>query len=260
MGIHRYQSTPMPRDAPHHQKQASLRNSASAASAVWIFLRIAWKWRRSIPIGRTLPIIICAVLLAVAFAIAGGLSSRIASGIDNEVLLDGSNCGIMMPMNFSDIKAVDLTSTYNVRKIKNAASYAQQCYNNGTKLFDCTSFIKRHLAGTTELNAPCPFQDHMCRSRSNLRLDTGYIDSSEDLGINWPRRSRITYRMVLHCAPLVTEGYSNNTRANDQTHYYYGSYRNKASYTYEVNALGIQYNLPSSTVWGFHAVKNFDLG
>lgn len=256
MGIHRYQSTPMPRDAPHHQKQASLRNSGSAASAVWVFLQLAWTWRRSIPIGRTLPIIICAVLSVVAFAIAGGLSSRIASGIDNEVLLDGANCGIVNPTIDDDTEGWGSLFTYEVLKIKNAASYAQQCYNNGTKLFDCTSFIKKHLPGTTELNAPCPFQDHMCRSKSNLRLDTGCIDSNEDLGVNWPRISRISYRMVLHCAPLVTEGYSNNTRANNRTRYYYGPFGgNITNYTYEVDALDVQYSLPSDTI----GARNFEL-
>ena len=257
MGIHRYQSTPMPRDAPHHQKQASLRNSGSVASAVWVFLQLAWTWRRSTPIGRTLPIIICDVLSVVAFAIAGGLSSRIASGIDNEVLLDGANCGIVNPTIDDDTEGWGSLFTYEVLKIKNAASYAQQCYNNGTKLFDCTSFIKKHLPGTTEPNAPCPFQDHMCRSKSNLRLDTGYIDSSEHLGINWPRRGRISYRMVLHCAPLVTERHSDNTRANNRTRYYYGPYMYR-DYTYEVNALDIQYNLPPDSFGALDA-RNFEL-
>ncbi|KAF4545925.1 Cytochrome p450 protein [Lasiodiplodia theobromae] len=45
------------------------------------------------------------------------------------------------------------------------------------------------------------------RQDSNIRIDTGYLDSNLDFGINTPRDQHWLYRRVTHCAPLKTEGY-----------------------------------------------------
>lgn len=70
----------------------------------------------------------------------------------------------------------------------NAANYAQECYSgNATGSFDFTKFVKDHLPGTADDQVACPFEDGMCRSnQSNLLLDSGYIDSREDFGLNTP--------------------------------------------------------------------------
>ncbi|KAL1641072.1 hypothetical protein SLS58_006344 [Diplodia intermedia] len=57
-------------------------------------------------------------------------------------------------------------------------------------------------------NASCPFHDDICRSQNgNLYIDTGYIDTHKDLGINAPPDHRFQYRQTTHCAPLRTDGY-----------------------------------------------------
>lgn len=193
-----------------------------------------------------MPTIICAAVSVCAFTVAGGFSSSISSGIGNQVLLDGSNCGIVNYFPTSVKAALSIMNPYQAQKINNAANYAQQCYSaNATGLFDCTSFVKDHLPATTDTQAPCPFQDSICRSNdSNLRLDTGLLDSSEDLGLNTPNDQKILYRAVLHCAPLVTSAnfVSNASTSDNYTRYWYGAnHVSRSNFTTEFEDLDAQY-------------------
>lgn len=82
----------------------------------------------------------------------------------------------------------------------NYANYAQQCYsaNSSSGMFDCTSFVR---PGSMD------FQNGLSRSDdANIRLDTGYIDSNNELGMNAPEDERVLLGAVLSCAPLSTEG------------------------------------------------------
>lgn len=49
----------------------------------------------------------------------------------------------------------------------------------------------------------------MCKETStNLRLDTGYLDSHTDFGLNTIPNQRILWRNALHCAPVATKGFT----------------------------------------------------
>lgn len=102
---------------------------------------------------------------------------------------------------------------------------AQQCYTDNLGVFDCTYFTKNNLPSKVDNSAPCPFPGEICRSdSSNILLDSGYIDSVKDQGMNGPKDESIQFRTVLHCAPLKTQGYVSNqaTPANNYTQYHYG--------------------------------------
>ncbi|KAL9624424.1 MAG: hypothetical protein Q9160_001387 [Pyrenula sp. 1 TL-2023] len=65
-------------------------------------------------------------------------------------------------------------------------------------------------------NADCPFpgQDRIClRKSGNIRIDTGLMNSHEDFGLNAEPADRFGFRRVHHCAPLLTDGYSENGTA-----------------------------------------------
>lgn len=220
--VHYHLSTPETRDALHHQRQVVLRNSDSATTGLWRTLQLARAWRRTADnlLSRTLPVIAMAVLCVTAFTIAGGFSSQISTGISNEVLLDGSHCGITYTQSFSPTSGV--VGMYIANEAMSAANYAQQCYSaNASHTFACTSLVKPRLTGTVDFDAPCPFSGGLCRSNtSNIKLDTGYIDSGEHLGINAPPGEKILFRSILQCAPLVTDGFSESNASH--TKYYYG--------------------------------------
>lgn len=95
--------------------------------------------------------------------------------------------------------------------------------------------------------APCPFQPSICRSNTaNIRLDTGFLDTASDLGVNAPKGETVQFRSVLHCAPLETRGYSENktTSSGNFTVYNYGASQNGTNFrneTYMIRSVESQY-------------------
>lgn len=215
-------------------------------STLWTSLQLAWCWRAVSNgyLARILPTIVFAASAFCAFTIAGGFTSSISSAIGNDVLIDGSQCGLV---------EADAVTSYTLpaiwpwwsQLVNNAANYAQQCYSStATGTLDCTTFVKSRLQFTSDFNASCPFSDDICRSKdSNVLLDTGLI-SSDDLGLNLPRDQRMFYREVLQCAPLMTDGFKSlaSTEYNNYTRYWYGKSRAAGvNWTYEAENLGQKY-------------------
>ncbi|KAK2597555.1 hypothetical protein N8I77_012334 [Diaporthe amygdali] len=244
--FHRIYSTSDPRDALHHQRQAILRNSASAASGLWTLSKLAWTWRRDSEqlLARTLPVSIFSGLCFCLFTIAAGFSSSISSRVGKEVLLDGHDCGVVYG-GYTTNETISALDAYGSQTINNALNYAQECYSrNPTGNTDCTNFIKDHLPGTMDKDAACPFQDGMCRNnQDNLLLDSGYFDSRESFGLNTPDSQRIFFRTTLHCAPVTTAGFSKNvsTPVNNYTQYLYGPSAEQIYYTWQVEDMNAQY-------------------
>lgn len=208
-----------------------------------------------------LPAILTAFLLLISFSIAGGFSSQISSAIGRDVLLDGSNCGFYPSAGAAhNVEAMSILDSNTAQKIEQAANYAQQCYSsNHSGMLDCTSFIIDHLPSTVDTQAPCPFAGaDICRLQSsNLRLDTGLLDSSEFFGLNSPESQRIFFRNVLECAPLVTEPYSRNisTSVNNYTVYNYGPSWTGLNYTYQVETLDGQYKRQGDNLFRIHGAN-----
>lgn len=249
---HRCYSTQDPQDALHHHRQAILRNSVSALSDFLQLALLSWTWRGPVSRGvrRTLPVMIFAVVCAAGFATASVLSSWISTALNNEVLISGEDCGVMKSKG-RDMSSMGLVVPYFSRLTSNADNYAQQCYSSASsRMSDCTLFVKDHLPGSINRTAGCPFESEICRTKaSNLFLDTGLLDSAKHFGLNTPPGERVLFRNVLHCAPLVTEGYTSTRSTNyaNYTQYNYGSY-NIASdldlnnMTYEYLSRDLQYD------------------
>lgn len=261
--LHRFHSTNHPSAAPYHQRQAILRNSSSPESGLVFLLRLYWAWRQSHPkhlLALFSPALVAFIVLA-GFSTAGVFSSQISSTVGNEVLLSsGARCGIMIgTSNITD--ALTVVRPYQSRVVDNALSYAQQCYSSSdSSMVDCNRFVApRLVAVSVNYSAGCPFESKMCRTNaSNLRIDSGYIDINRDLGMNTAAEERFTWRTVLHCAPLVTEGHRSNVTHENQTfiRYHYGHTIDN-NYTYEVGDLAQQYPDPSN--WVVQETREFRL-
>jgi hypothetical protein len=254
--LHRWYSTHEPQDAIHHQRQVILRNSSSPEAGLVSFVQLFSAWRHT-TIERLFRIIIPSVFALgslAAFTVAGGFSSSISTSTGDEVLLSGANCGIFIADGTQTwlVAANSLTAT----KMNNAANYAQQCYNTtNSGALDCNKFVINHLPeATLDKAAQCPFDSSICQTeRSNIRLDTGYIDSHEHLGLNAPADQRIEWRYVLQCAPLQTENYTTKIVYQNVTwvRYHYGR-RNYGTgdnltlenYVYEDQDVEFQYIQP----------------
>ena len=234
--LHHVLSSNKPSDALYHQIQAILRNSASGTTAFLSFFQLLWSQSESRnsrrPVTRVLPILLHSAIIIGAFAVAGIYSSRITSLTGDEVLIWSPVQG---PVNFTnqttDLETVTKVFGRYMSKRNNAfANYAQDCYTNANSTpGNCKTFVKTHLPRTIDRNASCPFDPRLCRSNyGNVRIDTGFLDSHWDLGINAPEPQRIRIRNVLHCSPLVTEGHvvyhnqSDDKLSIPYFSYYYG--------------------------------------
>lgn len=253
---HQCHSTQSPKDPIHHQRQVILRNSTTADSGLIAFLLVLYAWRRS-P-WRRLVRIVPAALLATTFiavaTVAGGYSSQISTVAGDEVLLKGDHCSILdlgPSSNYS-------TSTRYIKReserIMDAANYAQQCYSvSSLGLMGCDRFVVQNIpTAVKDCKAACPFPSNICRfNDTNIQLDTGFVDSTIHFGWNAPDNQRFSWRNVLTCAPLKTDGFTRtvNEQNNTFTTYRYGNAskgstdnRRELAYTYMVSDLESQYS------------------
>ncbi|KAI8630387.1 hypothetical protein F5Y19DRAFT_474166 [Xylariaceae sp. FL1651] len=237
--FHRMYSTSHPRDAIHHQRQIIFRNSPSPDSGLIALIRLLWAWRRAgrDSYARLLPNILFVSSLIVAFTVAGGLSSMIASAAGDQVLLRGDNCGIISSVPQRSMEgggSPDTETIYTVPRtyaagiIDDAANYAQQCYNGKTTGGPgCEKYVVDRLpTAVSNTSSGCPFGGDLCKSNSsNMLLDTGYIDSNRHLGLNVPQHTSFSWRYVLQCAPLKTDGYTKSGPLDNKTFvaYQYGN-------------------------------------
>lgn len=128
---------------------------------------------------------------------------------------------------------------YMTRAVNIAANYAQQCYssNGPPSPLDCGAYVKKRIPFTVTTNASCPFDPSICtRTNGSLLLDTGYMDSHDDFGINAPSQERWQFRKTVHCLPLVTNDFTsrhNKTPERFYRRYHYGNLLGGPNWTYE---------------------------
>ncbi|KAF2968840.1 hypothetical protein GQX73_g4747 [Xylaria multiplex] len=268
--FHRQYATTITQKVVYHQRQAILRNSATPEEGIQQLIRLVWANRhRNDRFAPCLVILVAAVCMS-AFAVAGGLSSQISTAVGTEVLIDSFNCGYIDPKKIQDPDGqVSFPQQHfalvpnRAETIDNAANYAQQCYLDDTAgTLDCGRFVTKKLESIIDNKATCPFQDKMCRSNStNIRIDSGYINSHEHLGHNYPVEDRILLRNVFHCAPITTTGFTSKASAlgDDLTLYHYGSVlapSGEKDYVFAAQSVESQYALALSSNFSF-ATANY---
>lgn len=269
--FHYVYSTEAPRDAFYHQRQALLRNAASATTGITSLFQMFFAWRRAQPPKqsslRLLPLLVFTLVTLAVFAAASTFSSRISN--TGAVLIAGNNCGLLGAsdsLNMADY--MHIYEPYISRRMASDANYAQQCYANVPSTDGCRTFFQtRLLPEYVDRNATCPFSAGICkRQDSNIRLDSGYLDSDIDFGSNSPKDHRFQFRVVMHCAPLAIEGYQKQVPQlapdlhNPYMRYYYGENRRfglpNSNHTYQHMVLQKdQFVLENFT----SAQPNFDL-
>jgi hypothetical protein len=249
-------------DGIYHQRQAILRNSANGVTAMYEMGQLMWSWRKKkhLAIRRLLPILAYVAISISAFAVAGVFSSNIAAMTGDEVLIKYSPyCGLFSVRN--NITFEDLTTRRVPDTTQNLISfvnYAQDCYTTNATEGRCNMLIKPRLNSYVDRNASCPFAESICQSpNGSIRLDTGLLDSDADFGINAPESDRMSYRRVIHCSPLIVEGFEQrfNKSGTPYARYYYGRQifnqsRQSTNYTYEHSQVALPLesgltNLPS---------------
>ena len=233
--LHHQSSSDRPRGALYHQRQAAFRNAASPDTALAVFSQIIWAWRRGctkVHVVKVLgiPLLIAAACLSGSI-LASTFSSRVSSAVGDDVLLRGDMCGWI---NGSHDRVRQSQEAYLIPWVSSetiaAANYARECYSvNPGGVLSCNTFPKANLAHKIQVDSDheCPWGGDICvQEKSNLRIDSGLIDSNDDLGMNAPPDRGFQYRLVLQCAPIKTEGYTstfNFSTDRSSTRYHYGT-------------------------------------
>ena len=247
--IHHVLSQDNPQDGLYHQRQAILRNATTASDGTYhlIWALTAWKGKTKGWSLRLLPLATFALACSTLFALAGTFSSALFISENTAVRLTGKNCAFLLPAGISSA-ALDQNTN---QRAQAAVNYALQCYRNSSSpssAGNCGTFVKKTLQSTVTRNATCPFSEDICLLKSgNLLIDTGFIDSQDDLGINSQPDGKFLYRTVTQCAPLVTNGFKRAENVTTPTgvlqmmRYYYGPLRlpignQTLSYQYPIKA------------------------
>jgi hypothetical protein len=204
---------------------------------------LAWRSgaRARKPILRLLPLIVLAFAVSAVFGVASVFSSNVTSETLNQVLLKGTRCGSTNENKATVYKMLTLLLPDHAEKATKFLNYGMNCYTNSTHTDGCNTYIKPRLPLVSSRGIPCPFGDGICKSDSdNLMMDTGLLDSLEDLGINTAPKHRFQIRMVHQCAPLKTQGYTrdfNDSEYGAVKRYMYGgvaTVKGNINFTYEV--------------------------
>ena len=172
-----------------------------------------WAWRqhsRASLLKRIFPSLLLSFFTLSSSLVAGIFSSRVATSSNGEVLISSLNCGgLFQPSSISPVGG-PVYSYFNTW-MESSYNYAQSCYGSNTFRKDCTLYPRQSLPFSITRDIACPFpgQDSICRNMSgNIQIDTGFINSHFDLGINAPPENRFLLRFVAECAPLLTDRYT----------------------------------------------------
>jgi hypothetical protein len=217
--IHQMYSQSTPQTLVYHQQQAILRNSETSTTACWRLAGMLWTWRKHAPtthLKRTWLPLTMGILTFSGFTVAGIFSSRVGTSRGGEVLLVGNHCATIDP-SLSSPQNYGLMQKYMASGIRTSANYASTCYTNVRPVEGCRTFVRPSISFNTTRQVACPFpgEDRICHSLNGaIALDSGFLDSHYDLGINSPLSGRFLYRTVSTCAPILNEGY---THVNSST-------------------------------------------
>lgn len=215
--VHHGHSSRKPRDALHHQQQVIFKNTTSPASLIWEFTLLAWAWRGKAqrPLLRNLLFIALAVIWLALAGSAAILSARITKPVGPHCLIMSPHCGLYTPAgaggsNTSDPDYLKAYDSNQLLETNTATAYARACYvPDAERLPQCNIYARTRLALHATTNASCPFQSGMCLEGDTaaFTMDTGLLDSREDLGMNTPDDDRLLFRKSVSCAPLTRAGY-----------------------------------------------------
>jgi hypothetical protein len=223
--------------------QAVLRNASTALEGLVGFLEAANAAAVAVGIKRVFrrcaPLIVYAAFLCGWIAVPTVLPSRFIS-TGSDVLLIPHSCGVWpeFPTNVTNYgdavaEAIQYIGAWTGQRVQNMveSSHANRYCNGatGTTAYGhCNSPGRRFVNWTFNTTNDCPFGNVSCLSQRSLILDSGFVDSHVDLGINTRKENRIAFRKTLTCAIPDLKDYTavfdrNNVTAVLTTPYYHMS-------------------------------------
>ena len=203
----------------HNQEQVVLRNATSDIAAARLLLELAWSSRKNAvkSYHASTGIMVLAVIHFVFFLVAGTFSASLANagqavlsrsphcGSFNQTYLAMAGDGIDAATNETFTLSVEFIAKKE-QDIQLSLEYARECYmsqDSNMSSSNCGTFQRPLLYWTTIQNGSCPFGSKTCLdSLDTMVIDTGLINSHNNLGINADYNDRLSYRRVTNCTIL----------------------------------------------------------
>jgi hypothetical protein len=219
--LHQIRATSSDQDDIYHQFQVVLRNGSSESGVLWDITKIGFNRRKVAPnvILRCLPLLFITGVHMLMIGFAGLFSSWVTTTTE-EALIQSASCGWLAELSrwtylTNDPQAEDTAKTLLVMarsSYQRSAIYSRACYAGQYSDYHsiCSSYVQRQIDFTVNFSAPCPFAPEACDGPA-ISIDTGFIDSDYDLGINTQKSDRISLKKVTTCAPLLGERYESYT-------------------------------------------------
>ena len=220
--IHQTRVTQEPRDGLYHQHQNVFRNSSTPGGAAWYFMLQSWHWRGRArqSLLRSIPWILFSVAYIAVFAVLSIFgSSQIAKAAGQDRLLRGRQCGYWH-MDGSETGQTSFEAKVLVDS-QSAATYARECYGGSVDALKCNTYATPYISWEGK-KAECAFKDGICYGNNTFQMDTGFVDSHHDLGVNTPWRDRLKYRKVTTCSVLREKEYISQSNGTMLVTWNYG--------------------------------------
>ncbi|KAI0168841.1 hypothetical protein GGR52DRAFT_592616 [Hypoxylon sp. FL1284] len=183
------------------QQQVTLRNSRSPSSTAHRLLQIWW-------VG---------VLCAIGSVAAGIYSNQIIDiSADVKVLVTSPSYGFVDSANTSIPGQLSMNVAQQcLDSLQAARGYSINCYNTSSTQ-GCGPFTNPRIDWEIQWDAKCPFGDSMCLE-PGMSIDTGLINSNQDLGLNAKPEDQVELRKKTTCAPITQDGYTIVVPSNSTT-------------------------------------------
>jgi hypothetical protein len=208
----------------HAQQQIVLRNAGDSSSTIVGMLGLIWlqQGSRMSSSFRTAHLILCPLILLLGFSVAGTFSSYVSKAAGSSVLVISDKCG-HWGFDFKNANNSILgTASKHAETVLINSDYARGCYGTIPNSKQCRTYVKQKLHYDGFATEVCPFDKTACllNDTTSFRLDSGVLDSHEDLGINAAAENRIGIRLVTDCAVINSKSFSrfSNTSIFDQNY------------------------------------------
>jgi hypothetical protein len=150
-----------------------------------------------------MPLLVFIAVQFIAFTAAGLFTSRIIAS-STEALYPTGACGYWQSLVVGSWDEYNAAAVNARGVMESSDRYVDDCYGAVEQVLgpECHRYARRMIESRINTNALCPFTDwDTCLDPfSNIRLDTGYIDTNKDLGINAPPEHSLFYRKISTCA------------------------------------------------------------
>lgn len=214
------------------QRRVILRNAPSGISLFFQLCSQTLRWRSFIhrsPGGQpkehgfrypTPAIMVVCLIHFAGWIIAGVFVSYLwtAGYVTQQALARGSNCGILSLNNFTDLNQQRLFEVVNNNQTLAGDQYVKQCYTDTpSSSASCAYFPQKRLE-FNQSDAECPFDiSNNCITANStpIAMDSNYIDTSENLGVNADFKDRIYFRKLTTCSPISSKDYAVYVNANE---------------------------------------------